>query len=85
MDNMPTDRPTDFLGRPVERVSVDNVWASPSTLHMRVTVWGPTWRYRHKYDVALSLDEVPREALAAIWEHFEEQTWSEDRLQDPLF
>lgn len=44
-------------------VTVDNVWASPSTLHMRVTVWGPKNQWRHRYDAAVPLSEIPAEAI----------------------
>lgn len=49
-------------------VSIDNVWASPSTLHARVTVWGPGKRWRHRYDVSVPTAEIPPEALAPLWE-----------------
>lgn len=47
-------------------VQLDNVWVSPSTLHGRVTVWGPGQRWRHRYDVHVPLIEIPLEALAAL-------------------
>jgi len=51
------------------QVTVDNVWSTPSTLHLRVTVWGPGERWRHKYDVAVPLDEIPEEALQGLVFH----------------
>jgi hypothetical protein len=50
------------------QVSVDNVWSTPSTLHMRVTVWGPGHEWRHKYDVAVPLEDIPEEALWGLTE-----------------
>jgi len=51
------------------KVSVDNVWSSPSTLHLRVHVWGPQGNWRHKYDIAIPLEEIPEEALRGLVEY----------------
>lgn len=48
------------------QVLVDDVWASPSTLHVRVTVYDDQKRWRHRYYPAISLDQVPTEALAPL-------------------
>lgn len=48
------------------RVLVDDVWASPSTLHVRVTVYDADMRWRHRYYPAISLDQVPTDALAPL-------------------
>lgn len=85
MDNMPTDRPQDFLGRPVARVSVDNIWATPSTLHMRVTVWNATYRYRHKYEIAVPVAEIPEDAISALWTANVEEKWDPETEDVPLF
>lgn len=85
MDNMPTDRPTDVQGRAVERCQVDNVWATPSALHMRVTVWSADWRYRHKYQVAVPLEDIPSEAIDALWTHNVEEKHDPDGEQEALF
>ena len=51
------------------QVTVDNVWSSPSTLHCRVTVWGPGDAWRHRYDVAVPLEDIPQEALRGLRDH----------------
>lgn len=50
--------------------SLDNVWATPSTLHGRVTVWGPGHRWRHRYDVSMALDEIPVEAIQGLLDRY---------------
>lgn len=62
-------------------VMLDNVWASPSTLHGRVTVWGPGRRWRHRYDVAVPLAEIPVEAVQAMWQGMVED-WHREDLDD---
>lgn len=47
-------------------VQVDNVWATPSTLHMRVSVWGPDHKWRQKFDAHVPIDSIPEESLVAI-------------------
>lgn len=47
-------------------VMLDNVWATPSALHGRVTVWGPGKRWRHRYDVTVPVAEIPYEAVQAL-------------------
>lgn len=66
------------------QVTVDNLWSTPSTLHMRVTVWGPGEKWRHRYDIALALDELPEEALWGILESQGAQV-PRDIHQLPLF
>lgn len=48
------------------QVTVDNIWASQTVLHLRVTVW-VEGKWRHKYDVAVPIATIPEEALAAAW------------------
>lgn len=64
-------------------VAVDNVWASPSTLHMRVTVWNDARTWRHKYDVAVPLAEIPPEALQPLTQPVGLDRWVEG--QEALF
>jgi len=67
------------------QVQVDNVWASPSTLHVRVTVWGPEQKWRHRYDCAVPLEEIPEEALQALTLERRDSAWREDLQDIPLF
>lgn len=48
------------------KVQVDNVWATPSALHMRVTVWADDNRWRHRYDVHVPREEISPEAIAVL-------------------
>ena len=66
------------------QVTFDNVWSSPSTLHMRVTVWGPGDRWRHRYDLSVPLDEIPQEALRGLVDHAA-RSEVRDLHQLPLF
>lgn len=66
-------------------VTVDNVWATPSTLHMRVTVWGNGNAWRHRYDAHVPVDEIPTEAISALWAGLERETASRDEDQGALF
>ena len=50
----------------VMKVMIDNVWATPSNLHVRVTVW-EDGKWRHKYNVTCPISEIPDEAVAAAW------------------
>lgn len=47
-------------------VAVDQVWATPSTLHVRILVFGPERRWRHKYYASVPIAEIPEEALQAL-------------------
>lgn len=66
-------------------VSVDNVWASPSTLHVRVTVHGDHYRWRHKYDVAIPVETIPEEAVRPWLDTLGPGRLSHDAEQLPLF
>lgn len=48
------------------QVQVDNVWATPSNLHVRVTVWADDRRWRHRFDVAVPAGEISPEAIALL-------------------
>lgn len=67
------------------QVQVDNVWASPSTLHMRVTVWGPGQAWRHKYECSVPIAEIPTEALEPLLLTARDEAWREDLNDVPLF
>lgn len=66
-------------------VGVDNLWSTPSALHMRVTVWGPGGRWRHKYEQAISYDDIPEEALECMLSRFWAAHSGRDPEQLPLF
>lgn len=85
MDNLPMDYPKDRTGAPMARVTVDNVWATPTTLHMRVTVWGRDYRYRNKYNCAVPVSEIPSEAIDALWAANVDEKYDVDGLQETLF
>lgn len=67
------------------KVQVDNVWATPSGLHMRVTVWNDAQTWRHKYDTMVPVAEIPAEAVSALWTTLVEDTFREDLEDVPLF
>lgn len=66
-------------------VSVDNLWATPSGLHMRVTVWGPDHKWRHRYDTMVPLEEIHAEAVSALFEIVADDKYVEDLSDIPLF
>jgi len=63
------------------KVAIDQVWATKSTLHARVVVFDQDGRWRHKYYPAVSLADVPVEALAPMLAWFAQ----EDPRQLALF
>jgi len=48
-------------------VMADNVWASPSTLHLRVHVYDASKGWRRKYDVAIPIHEIAPEAIGQLF------------------
>jgi len=85
MDQKPTGRLNRHLEPLRERVQVDNVWATPSTLHMRVTIWNAAFTWRQRHDVHVPVAEIPREAVDALWTGLVEDTWDPEADQLPLF
>lgn len=81
---VPKGPPTTYSGGRVD-VHVDNVWATPSGLHMRVTVWGPDHKWRHKYECMVPVAEIQAEAIEPLWEAIKDEAWSEDLSDIPLF
>lgn len=47
-------------------VNVDDLWSTPSTLHLRVTVHDSENKWRQRFYHAIPLNEIPEEALAAL-------------------
>lgn len=66
-------------------VMVDNVWATPSTLHLRVTVWGPDRKWRHRYDAVVPTNDIPEEAVLPWLRSLGAAPWNDRREQLPLF
>lgn len=48
------------------KVTIDNVWCSPTMLHVRVTTWGDNGARYHKYHAATPLDEIEPSAIKAL-------------------
>jgi len=67
------------------QVTVDNVWCSTTTLHMRVTVWGPGERWRHRYDSSVPLDDIPEEAVMMLQGYTRGGATVHDLAQQRLF
>lgn len=67
------------------QVAVDQIWCTPSTLHMRVVVWGPNREWRHKYYSAIPLSDVPEEVIISLYQHWLDDQPSEDLEDIPLF
>lgn len=71
--------------RPQVKVQVDEVWSSPSQLHVRVTVHDDNWRWRHKFYAAIPLQELEPSALTSLAELLLDLEPEEDQLTLPLF
>ena len=67
------------------QVQVDNLWASPSTLHMRVTVWGPDNKWRQRFDEAVPFADIPDEVLTLIIGHWMDAQPEENHQDTALF
>jgi hypothetical protein len=67
------------------RVEIDQVWATPSTLHVRVIVHADDNRWRHKYYPSIPVAEIPEEALyMLVGKHLDDKP-EEDHHQTALF
>ena len=67
------------------QVQVDNLWATPSGVHMRVTVWGPEHRWRHRFDETVQWRDVPDEVIGSLVGHWMDTQPEEDHHQTALF
>jgi hypothetical protein len=67
------------------RVEIDQVWATPSTLHVRAIVHDDQGRWRHKYYPSIAIDDIPEEALAMLLGRVEDSVREEDHHQTALF
>lgn len=67
------------------QVEVDEVWASPSTLHVRVIVHADDRRWRHKYYCSVPLDEIPEEAFQQMLLTYRDENHREELQDIPLF
>lgn len=67
------------------RVEIDQVWATPSTLHVRAIVHDDNGRWRHKYYPSIPLAEIPEEALVMLTQAYLDQPVDEEANMEPLF
>jgi len=67
------------------KVLVDDVWASPSTLHLRVTVHDDEMRWRNRFYEAIPLETIPDEAMAHLIAYWMEQQEVEPYDDPKLF
>lgn len=67
------------------RVAVDEIWSTPSTVHIRVLVWGPDNAWRHKYWCAVPIGDIPEEVLVSMSQHLLDVGAEEDHAQTALF
>lgn len=65
-------------------VAVDQIWATPSTLHMRIVVWGPDRAWRHKYYAATPLKDIDEHVTTMLVEYHMDQGPDEDLEQMTL-
>ena len=49
---------------------VDNLWATPSGLHLRVTVWPDDRRWRRRFDETVLWADVPDEVMTLLIGHW---------------
>lgn len=67
------------------QVQLDNLWATPSGLHLRVTVWGPDMKWRHRFDETVQWREVPDEVMQEVVAHWMDTQPEEDHQDTALF
>lgn len=65
-------------------VYVDNVWATPSTLHMRVHVWGVDNKWRRRFDCHVPLSTIPPQALEPLLALVKDELFTPDDLDQPV-
>lgn len=64
---------------------VDDFWATPSTLHMRVIIWGPDYKWRKKYRVQVPIEDLSEDSLRPLLERLGGRPAVDHREQLPLF
>jgi hypothetical protein len=67
------------------QVQIDEVWATPSTLHVKVTVSADDYRWRYRAYPSIPLKEVPTEALTMLLAFVMDEVPEEDHHQTALF
>lgn len=67
------------------KVDVDQIWATPSNLHLRVCVWADDRAWRHKYYVAVPLEDIEDAVVATLLEAFTQESDEPDHHQTALF
>lgn len=67
------------------KLSIDNVWTSPTMLHVRVTTWGDDGQRWRKYHAATPLDTVEPDAIKALVAYAQGQEHLPSVHDVPLF
>lgn len=67
------------------RVEIDQVWATPSTLHVRAIVHDDHGKWRHKYYPSIPLAEIPEEAVIMLTQKYLDGEIDETKDMEPLF
>jgi len=67
------------------KVSVDEVWSSPSNLHVRVIVSADDDKWRVKHYVAIPLEDIPEEALVYMLAYLMRDVEIVEKRDTPLF
>lgn len=64
---------------------VDNLWATPSGVHLRVTVWPDDRRWRRRFDETILWKDVPEEVIGSLVAYWMDTQPAEDLDDIPLF
>lgn len=67
------------------QIQIDEVWCTPSTLHVKVTVSADDYRWRWRGYPTVPLADIPTEALTMLLAHVMDETPEEDHHQTALF
>jgi hypothetical protein len=67
------------------KVLVDDLWASKTTLHMRVTVSGDDYSWRRRFYEAIPFEDIPTEALIGLTGYLVTNAPTEEEYNIPLF
>ena len=67
------------------QVQVDEVWCTPTRLHVKVTVSADDYRWRQRAYPSIALAEIPEEALTMLLAYVMDETPEEDHHQTALF
>jgi hypothetical protein len=67
------------------KVAIDQVWATPSTLHCRVLVFADDGSWRHKYYASIPADEIEESAIIMLTQAYLDAPVDETKDMEPLF